>query len=113
MTFTHGYAKQRILYTFLHLFDDFNDIPQLSPTDRSLQTEWEQEIDDAKEYVRKLNVISTNKDKEMEVEEEKDDFEVCFARQVFYSFSEQFDSKDTFCDEFIGQLRIQSEVEFV
>lgn len=51
---------------------------QLSPTDRSLQTEWEQEIDDAKEYVRKLNVISTNKDKEMEVEDEKDDLEVCF-----------------------------------
>lgn len=50
---------------------------QLSPTDRSLQTGWEQEIDDAKEYVRKLNVISTNKDKEMEVEDEKDDFEVC------------------------------------
>lgn len=49
---------------------------QLSPTDRSLQSEWDQEIDDAKEYVRKLNVISTNKDKEMEVDDEKDDFEV-------------------------------------
>lgn len=47
----------------------------LSPTDRSLQTEWEQELDDAKEYVRKLNVISINKDKEMEVDNEKDDFE--------------------------------------
>ncbi|XP_031624361.1 THO complex subunit 2 isoform X2 [Contarinia nasturtii] len=47
----------------------------LSPTDRSLQTEWEQEIDDAKEYVRKLNVISTNKDKEIEIDDEKDDFE--------------------------------------
>lgn len=51
-------------------------ILQLNPTDRSLQTDWEQEIDDAKEFVRKLNVISTNKDKEMEVEDEKDDFEV-------------------------------------
>lgn len=49
---------------------------QLGPTDRTLQTDWEQEIDDAKEYVRKLNVISTNKDKEMEVEDEKDDLEV-------------------------------------
>lgn len=49
---------------------------QLSPTDRSLQSEWDQEIDDAKEYVRKLNIISTNKDKEMEVDDEKDDFEV-------------------------------------
>lgn len=49
---------------------------QLGPTDRSLQTGWEQEIDDAKEYVRKLNVISTNKDKEVEVEDEKDDLEV-------------------------------------
>lgn len=52
----------------------------MSPTDRSLQTDWEQEIDDAKEYVRKLNVISTNKDKEMEVDDEKDDMEVIIQR---------------------------------
>lgn len=52
-----------------------------------MQTEWEQEIDDAKEYVRKLNVISTNKDKEMEVEEEKDDFEVCFILDFSCFFS--------------------------
>lgn len=43
-----------------------------------MQTEWEQELDDAKEYVRKLNVISINKDKEMEVDDEKDDLEVSF-----------------------------------
>lgn len=49
---------------------------QLSPTDRSLHTEWETELDDAKEYVRKLNVISTNKDRDVEVEAETDDTEV-------------------------------------
>lgn len=65
---------------------------QLSPTDRSLQTEWEQEIDDAKEYVRKLNVISTNKDKEMEVEDEKDDFEVCFILDFSSFFFHQIEN---------------------
>lgn len=43
----------------------------MAPTDRSLQSEWEQELDDAKKYKDKLNVISTNKDKEMDVEVEK------------------------------------------
>ena len=41
----------------------------LSPIDEKLATEWETEINDAKEFVRKLNVISTNKDK---AEEEKE-----------------------------------------
>lgn len=48
---------------------------QLSPSDKSLIADWDSEIDDAKEYVRKLNIISTNKDKEPEVEIEKDDSE--------------------------------------
>lgn len=41
----------------------------LSPVDEKLATEWESEITEAKEYVRKLNIISTNKDKQ---EEEKE-----------------------------------------
>lgn len=49
---------------------------QLNPPDRQLQTDWNTELDDAKEYVRKLNVISTNKDKEIDVDTEKDEFEV-------------------------------------
>lgn len=57
----------------IHLNDIYT---WLSPADRTLQSEWEKEIHAAKEYVRKLNVISTNKDKEMEVDEEKEDFEV-------------------------------------
>lgn len=61
---------------FLLIFGIVSFNLKLSPTDRSLQTEWEQELDDAKEYVRKLNVISINKDKEMEVDDEKDEFEV-------------------------------------
>lgn len=47
----------------------------MSPSDKSLIADWESEIDDAKEFVRKLNIISTNKDKEPEVEVEKDDTE--------------------------------------
>lgn len=49
---------------------------QLNPPDRELQTDWQTELDEAKEYVRKLNVISTNKDKEMDIDNEKDEFEV-------------------------------------
>lgn len=49
---------------------------QLNPPDRKLQTDWQAELDNAKEYVRKLNVISTNKDKENDVDIEKDEFEV-------------------------------------
>lgn len=87
MIFTYGYVFNWFKVNFCDDFLNFLILffihllwlkLQLSPTDRSLQTEWEQEIGDAKEYVRKLNVISTNKDKEMEVEDEKDDFEVCF-----------------------------------
>jgi THO complex subunit 2 len=35
----------------------------LSPVDEKLATEWETELNDAKEFVRRLNIISTNKDK--------------------------------------------------
>jgi THO complex subunit 2 len=41
----------------------------LSPVDEKVFSEWQAEIDDAKEYVRKLKIISTNKDKQ---EEEKE-----------------------------------------
>lgn len=58
-----------------------------------MQTDWEQEIDDAKEYVRKLNVISTNKDKEMEVDDEKDDFEVSGLQICQHTFSEEANLK--------------------
>jgi THO complex subunit 2 len=43
----------------------------LSPIDEKLAAEWESEINDAKEYVKKLNTIFTNKDKQ-EVEKEPD-----------------------------------------
>lgn len=52
----------------------------MNPPDRELKTDWQTELDDAKEYVRKLNVISTNKDKEVDVDNEKDEFEVNFVR---------------------------------
>lgn len=42
--------------------------PWLTPVDEQLFADWQAEIDEAKEYVRKLKVISTNKDKQ---EEEK------------------------------------------
>lgn len=48
----------------------------MSPTDKSLHTDWETELNDAKEYVRKLNIISTNKDREVETETEEADTEV-------------------------------------
>lgn len=53
---------------------------KLSPTDKSLHADWETELDNAKEYVRKLNIISTNKDREMEVEQETEDTEVKNSR---------------------------------
>ncbi|CAO1439091.1 unnamed protein product [Diamesa hyperborea] len=53
-----------------------NDIIQLddiyywlTPLDDTLVQDWESEIADAKEFVRKLNIISTNKDKEPEEKE--------------------------------------------
>lgn len=49
---------------------------QLSPTDKSIQIDWETDLDEAKEYVRKLNIISTNKEKEPEPEVEKDEIDV-------------------------------------
>lgn len=49
----------------------------MSPSDKSLIIDWETDLEDAKEYVRKLNIISTNKEKEPEVEVEKaEDVEV-------------------------------------
>lgn len=45
----------------------------LSPVDDSILTDWEFELNEAHEFVRKLNVISTNKDKETDVVEERID----------------------------------------
>ena len=46
---------------------------QLTPTDGTIIREWEQDLADAKEFVRKLNIIVTNKDKEpTEPEPEKE-----------------------------------------
>ncbi|XP_052864663.1 THO complex subunit 2 [Anopheles cruzii] len=42
----------------------------LNPPDKSIVADWEAEMAQAKEYVRKLNVILTNKDKEVEQEPE-------------------------------------------
>lgn len=41
----------------------------LSPVDEKLSTEWDSELNDAKEFVRKLNIVSINKDK---IEEDKE-----------------------------------------
>ncbi|XP_063708097.1 THO complex subunit 2 [Culicoides brevitarsis] len=43
----------------------------LGPDDAKLSTEWKQEMTEAKEYVRKLNIVSINKEKEAEPDEEK------------------------------------------
>lgn len=59
--------------SFVHVF------LQLNPPDRELQADWQTELDEAKEYVRKLNVISTNKDKEVDVDNDKHEFEVNFV----------------------------------
>lgn len=50
---------------------------QLSPSDKTITTEWETDLNEAKDYVRKLNIISTNKDKEQEMEVDKEEPEVC------------------------------------
>lgn len=47
----------------------------LSPNDKTLIGEWAADLEEAKEYVRKLNIVSTNKDKEPEPEVERDDSE--------------------------------------
>lgn len=44
----------------------------MNPIDETILSDWETEISDAKEFVRKLNVISTNKDKEQKDQEDKD-----------------------------------------
>ncbi|XP_055678901.1 THO complex subunit 2 isoform X3 [Lutzomyia longipalpis] len=44
----------------------------LSPSDKTIIADWETEMTNAKEFVRKLNIVSTNKDKEPENEPEKD-----------------------------------------
>ncbi|XP_058121389.1 THO complex subunit 2 [Anopheles ziemanni] len=54
----HGVIKLDDIYSWLN------------PTDKSIQADWEAEMNQAKEYVRKLNIILTNKDKEPEQEPE-------------------------------------------
>lgn len=44
----------------------------LSPSDKSIITDWEADMTDAKEFVRKLNIISTNKDNQTEPEPERE-----------------------------------------
>jgi THO complex subunit 2 len=43
----------------------------LTPIDEKLYADWQKELDDAKEYVRKLKIISTNKDKQPEENEKE------------------------------------------
>lgn len=60
----------------------FHEHFQLSPTDKSIQIDWESDLDDAKEYVRKMNVISinnNNKEPEAEVEKEENDVNKIFS----------------------------------
>ncbi|KAG5670760.1 hypothetical protein PVAND_001001 [Polypedilum vanderplanki] len=45
----------------------------LSPVDEKLFAVWQAEIEDAKEYVRKLKIISTNKDKQEDEKEQESD----------------------------------------
>lgn len=51
----------------------------LSPSDKSIINDWESDMSDAKEFVRKLNIISTNKDKETEPEPEREMTEEKFS----------------------------------
>jgi len=45
---------------------------KLTPDDKIIQKEWEKDMKEAKEYVRKLSIISTKeKDKEEPVEEKE------------------------------------------
>ncbi|XP_013100949.2 THO complex subunit 2 [Stomoxys calcitrans] len=65
---------------------DLNDIyVWLAPTDSDIIGEWEQDLADAKEFVRRINVIVTNKDKEpTEPEQEKEySLDKYFANQKF------------------------------
>ncbi|XP_075153160.1 THO complex subunit 2-like protein [Haematobia irritans] len=65
---------------------DLNDIyVWLTPTDSVIISEWEQDLADAKEFVRKMNVIVTNKDKEpTEPEPEKEyNSDKYYANQKF------------------------------
>lgn len=56
---THWAKLNLLKNVFFFLF-------QLSPTDKTIIAEWETEMADAKEFVRRLNIVSTNKDKEVE-----------------------------------------------
>lgn len=47
----------------------------LSPIDENLCADWQAEINDAQEYVRKLKIISTNKDKQQEDAEKEPESE--------------------------------------
>uniref|UniRef100_W8BMU3 THO complex subunit 2 n=2 Tax=Ceratitis capitata TaxID=7213 RepID=W8BMU3_CERCA len=65
---------------------ELHDIYQwLTPVDKSIISEWESDLTEAKEFVRKLNIIVTNKDKEqVEPEIEKPyDVEKYYANQKF------------------------------
>lgn len=44
----------------------------LTPIDEKLYSDWQTELNDAQEYVRKLKIISTNKDKQQDEEKEAD-----------------------------------------
>lgn len=74
-----------------------------------MQTDWQKELDNAKEYVRKLNVISTNKDKEIDVDDEKDEVEVNSVIDILTGWSDCKASLMTIA----GQLRKESKMEFV
>ncbi|XP_036222766.2 THO complex subunit 2 [Bactrocera oleae] len=65
---------------------ELHDIYQwLAPVDKNITSEWENDLAEAKEFVRKLNIIVTNKDKEhVEPEMEKPyDEEKYYANQKF------------------------------
>uniref|UniRef100_A0A1B6BZM5 THO complex subunit 2 n=4 Tax=Clastoptera arizonana TaxID=38151 RepID=A0A1B6BZM5_9HEMI len=68
-----------------HGIINLNDIYDwLSPDDKFIVKDWEKEINDAKEFVRKLNVVSTKeKEKEDQPEEKEEDFEKYERNQKF------------------------------
>ncbi|XP_046666105.1 THO complex subunit 2 isoform X1 [Homalodisca vitripennis] len=61
----------------------------LSPDDKVITRDWEKEMKDAKEYVRKLNVVSTKTDKEKEEQpEEKEDDSYKYERNQKFGLCE-------------------------
>jgi THO complex subunit 2 len=66
-----------------------NDIYSwLSPVDEKLNADWQAEIDEAKEYVRKLKIISTNKEKNPD--EEKENPEVEASQEKSHAKNQKF-----------------------